>query len=198
MKRSAPTPCSLRARSEAEVTVRFRRRIQSSLFACCLLIACGCARAEFHLDDLQIAGRALGFLDKPLNGDVNAGIVYVPADPQSARQAQALKQVLGEGLRVGNVTLKPILVPVRDVSRANVALFFLTDGVAGVETKAIVDAARVKRTPCITTDLAQVRSGVCAIGIRSQPKVEILVNRAAATSTSVAFSAIFRMMITEI
>jgi len=198
MKRSAPTPCSLPARNEAPVTPRFKRRIQATLFACCLLIACGCAHAEFQLDDLQIAGRALGFLDKPLNGDVNAGIVYVPADPQSARQAEALKKLLGEGLRVGNVTLKPILVPVGEVSRANVALFLLTDGVAGVEAQAIVGAAKPKRTPCITTNLAQVRNGVCAIGIRSQPKVEILVNRAIAASTGVAFSAIFRMMITEI
>lgn len=180
------------------MTIRFERRTQSSLFACCLLIASGYARAEFQLNDLQIAGRALGFLDRPLNGDVNAGIVYVPADPQSARQAQELKQLLGEGLRVGNVTLKPILVPVGEVRRANVALFFLTDGVAGVDTQAMVDAAKPKRTPCITTDLAQVRNGVCAIGIRSQPKVEILVNRASAASTGVAFSAVFRMMITEI
>lgn len=180
------------------MTKRFKRRMQSPLFACCLLIACGCAHAEFQLSDLQIAGRALGFFDKPLNGNVNAGIVYVPADPQSARQAQALKQLLGDGLRVGNVTLKPILVPVDEVSRANVALFFLTDGIAGVDTHVIVDVAQAKRTPCITTELAQVKSGICAIGIRSQPKVEILVNRAIAASTGVAFSAVFRMMITEI
>jgi hypothetical protein len=56
---------------------------------------------------------------------------------------------------------------------------------------------RSKRIPCITTDLAKVKSGSCAIGVRSQPKIEILVNRNAATGSDLKFSAVFRMMITE-
>jgi len=50
---------------------------------------------------------------------------------------------------------------------------------------------------CLTTDLAQVRGGACAIGIRSGPRVEILVNHAAAESSGVSFSTAFRMLITE-
>lgn len=173
-------------------------RGQSFLLAGFLAIACGSARAEFTLSELQIAGRALGFLDKPLSGSVNAGIVYSPTDPRSVREAESLKSLLGEGLRVGNVTLKPVLLPLADVGRTNVAIFFLTDGVAGADGKAVAEAAKGKRTPCITSDLAEVKSGVCAIGVRAQPRVEILVNRAAAASTSLSFSAVFRMMISEI
>ena len=174
-----------------------RRPFQASLAACCLVLLCASARAQFTLNDLQIAGRALGFLEKPFSGDVKAGIVYAPDDPRSVAEADALKGLLGQGLRVGNVRLVPVLVPVAELSRTDVALFFLTTGMTDADTKSVAAAAVAKHTPCITTDLSQVRSGVCAMGVRAQPKIEIFVNRAAAASTNLAFSAVFRMMITE-
>jgi hypothetical protein len=174
-----------------------RRSFRASLAACGLVLLCASARAQFTLNDLEIAGRALGFLEKPLSGDVKAGIVYAPEDPRSVAEADALKVLLGGGLRVGSVRLVPVLVPVAELSRADVALFFLTAGIADADTKSVTAAAVAKHTPCITTDLAQVRAGVCAMGVRAQPKIEIFVNRAAAASTNLAFSAVFRMMITE-
>jgi hypothetical protein len=174
-----------------------RRPFRATLAACCLVLLCAGARAQFTLNDLQIAGRALGFLEKPLSGDVKAGIVYAPDDPRSVAEADALKGLLGQGLRVGNVRLVPVLVPVAELSRAGVALFFLTTGMTDADTKLVTAAAVAKRTPCITTDLSQVRAGVCAMGVRAQPKIEIFVNRAAAATTNLAFSAVFRMMITE-
>jgi hypothetical protein len=171
-----------------------RRRLRQLLLFCAVL-ACGAAHAAFTLSDLQIAGRALGFLDKPVQGQVTAGIVYSPANPQSTREAEALKEMLGDGLRIGNVTLRPLLIPVTDLQHSTAALFLLTDGVE--DAVSLADAARIKRIPCITTDLTQVKSGHCAIGVRSQPKIEILVNRNAAAGTDLKFSAVFRMMITE-
>jgi ABC-type uncharacterized transport system substrate-binding protein len=158
-------------------------------------LASGTAHAQFAMSDLQIAGRALGFLDKPLQGEVVAGIVYSPTNAQSASEAESLKRLLGDGLRIGNVTLKPVLVPVADVEHATAALFLLTGGVDDVNR--VADAARLRRIPCITTDLARVKSGACAIGILSQPKIEILVNRSAAAGSHLSFSTVFRMMITE-
>jgi hypothetical protein len=163
---------------------------------CCVVLAFGTAHAQFTMSDLQIAGRALGFLDKPLQGQVTAGIVYSPANPQSAREAEALKDMLGDGLKIGNVTLRPVLVAAADVQHSTAALFLLTDGIDDLTP--VADAARTKQIPCITTDLAKVKSGNCAIGVRSQPKIEILVNRNAATGSQLSFSAVFRMMITEI
>ena len=171
-----------------------RRRLRS-FFLICAAFASGAAHAEFTLSDLQIAGRALGFLDKPVQGQVTAGIIYSPANPQSAREAQALKDLLGDGLRIGNVTLRPVLVPVADIQHSSAALFLLTGGVE--DSALLADAARIKRIPCMTTDLAKVKSGSCAIGVRSQPKIEILVNRNAAAGSDLKFSAVFRMMITE-
>jgi hypothetical protein len=173
-----------------------RRSIRWLLLVFGAVAVCGTAHAEFALNDLQIAGRALGFLDKPLQGEVVAAIVYSPDNPQSAREALAMKDLLGDGLRIGNVTLKPLLIPVGDLARAPAALLLLTDGVDDVGR--VAAAARLRRIPCITTDLAKVRSGACAIGIRTQPKIEILVNRSAAADTHLSFSTVFRMMITEI
>jgi hypothetical protein len=42
-----------------------------------------------------------------------------------------------------------------------------------------------------------VRDGTCAIGVRSHPRVEILVNHAAAEASGIRFSTSFRMLITE-
>ena len=179
------------------MTSVFTHPFRAALAACCLVLLSAAARAQFTLSDLQIAGRALGFLEKPFSGDVKAGIVYTPEDPRSVAEANALKALLGDGLRVGNVKLVPVLVPVAELSRADVALFFLTAGITDAGTKSVTAAAVAKHTPCITTDLAQVRAGVCAMGVRAQPKIEIFVNRAAAASTNLAFSAVFRIMITE-
>jgi hypothetical protein len=166
------------------------------LLLCFAVLASGTAHAQFTMSDLQIAGRALGFLDKPMQGQVIAGIVYSPANPQSVREAEALKDMLGDGLRIGNVTLRPVLVAAAEVQHSTAALFLLTDGVDDLTL--VADASRTKKIPCITTDLAKVKSGHCAIGVRSQPKIEILVNRTAATGSQLSFSAVFRMMITEI
>jgi hypothetical protein len=177
-------------------TASFARRGARLLLLCCAVLAFGTAHAQFTMSDLQIAGRALGFLDKPMHGEVTAGIVYSPANPQSMREAGALKDMLGDGLRIGNVTLKPALVTAAEAQHSTAALFLLTDGVDDLAL--VADAARVKRIPCITTDLEKVKVGHCAIGVRSQPKIEILVNRAAAAGSQLSFSAVFRMMITEI
>jgi hypothetical protein len=172
-----------------------RRRLRIFLLFCAV-IASGAAHAEFTLPDLQIAGRALGFLDKPVQGQVIAGIVYSPGNPQSAREAEALKDMLGEGLKIGNVTLRPVLIPVAELRHSTAALFLLTGGVE--DAALLTGTARSKQIPCITTDLAKVKSGSCAIGVLSQPKIEILVNRNAAANSDLKFSAVFRMMITEI
>jgi hypothetical protein len=171
-----------------------RRRLQSLLLLCAIF-ASGTAHGQFTLSDLQVAGRALGFLDRPIQGEVTAGIVYSQGNAQSAREAEELKEMLGEGLRIGNLTLRPVLLPVTDLQHATTALFLLTNGVENVAL--VAETARLRRIPCITTDLAIVRSGNCAIGVRSQPKIEILVNRNAAIGSQLSFSAVFRMMITE-
>ena len=153
--------------------------------------------AQVSAMDIQVAGRALSFLAKPLTGDVTVGIVYSLTNAGSQQAAQNLQKQLGSGLQVGNLTLKPELVTVAEAARANVGFFFLTPGL-GTEAAVMPDITQAKHIPCVTTDLTQVKAGRCTVGVSSAPKIEIVVNRAAAAASGTAFSTVFRMMITEI
>jgi ABC-type uncharacterized transport system substrate-binding protein len=144
-------------------------------------------------DDLMIAARALGFLQNPPTGQVRVGVVYAPNVPRSVDEADNLDRMLGSGLKVGTLVLLPAKVKIDDVASASVGLFLLADYV-GSDGSRLASAAKAKRIPCVTADIAAVESGYCAMGVRSQPRIEIVVNRAAAES----FATVFRMLITEI
>ena len=161
-----------------------------------MLSAAPPAFADVGDNEVKIAARALGFLEKPLTGVVRVGIVVAPDDPQSSRDAIALQSIMNNGLRVGSLTLKPVMVPIDGIDGANVDLLFLTEGLGARASKA-GDFGRAKRIPCITLDIDQVRNGNCAIGVKSNPRVEILVDRDAATLSGVSFAGAFKMLITE-
>lgn len=167
------------------------------LLVCCAGLQAAPAQADVTAGDLQIMGRALGFLDKPMSGEVTVGIVYASDNAQSAQEAEELQRMLAGGLRVGSVLLKPVPVALEHLPQARVDVLFLTGGL-GVQAKSVGIASSTRQLPCITADLSQVRSGRCAVGVSAQPTVEILVNRAAALASGTAFSTLFRMMINEI
>lgn len=169
----------------------------TTLCAASLILAAGPATALVMPQDVQIAARALGFLAKPPSGEVQVAVVYAEDSPQSLEDAHHLMQILAPGLTVGNITLEPTLVPVNRLARAQAGLIFLAPGI-GSEGSLVAAASRSLHVPCVTTDLSQVRSGNCAIGIRSAPQIQILVNHAAAAASGTTFSTIFRVMITEL
>ena len=148
------------------------------------------------LNDLQIAVRALGFTNNPPSGNLSVGIVYVDSIPNSVNEAHELQDILGDGLQVGNLYLKPVMVPINAVENANVGLFFMTEGM-GSNGQGVLSASNQKQILCVTTDVTQVIRGLCALGVKSQPKIEILVNRSAAANSGITFSSAFSMMITE-
>ena len=174
------------------------RRLTKGLALCATaVLSAAPAWAQISPMDVQVAGRALSFLAKPLTGEVTMGIVYSPNNAQSLQDARELEKQMGSGLRVGNLTLKPALIAVGEAARANVGLFFVTPG-TGSDAAALLEITQTKHIPCVTTDLSQVTAGRCAVGVRSTPKIEIVVNRTAAAASGTTFSTVFRMMITEI
>ncbi len=174
-------------------------RVPTSLVTLCALCVCfvmsASAFAEITPTDLQVAARALSFMERPLAGSVRVGILYSPGSPRSVREAEALRDLLGSGLKAGKLVLKPSLVSIHDAAAAKVDLFFLAGFVGSVEA----NAARISglQVPCVTTDIAQVEGGACLMGVRSSPKVQIMINRAAAKDSGIAFATVFRVMITE-
>jgi len=155
------------------------------------------ARAQVTQSDLLVAGRALGFVNNLKQEDVRIGIVYDPGIARSAQEAAEISAMMAGGLRVGGLFLKPVMIPIDMLTSAGVEALFLTDGL-GTEAARVDRTSRKRKLPCITFDLAQVRNGNCAMGVRSRPKVEVFVNRAAADATGMDLAAVFRIMITEI
>jgi hypothetical protein len=155
------------------------------------------AAADISETDLQLAARTLTFMEQPLSGRVRLGIVYSSASPRSLNQAQALAAQLESGLIVGNIELRPVLVPIERADTADVDLFLMTEFLPPESSHLATISAR-RQITCVTTDIRQVESGACAIAIRSQPKIEIIVNREAAANSGVRFATAFRVMVTEL
>jgi hypothetical protein len=155
------------------------------------------AAAEVSDTTLLVAARALSFLQHPLQGEVIVGIVYQPGNAQSALEARQLDARMEDGFRAGQLVLRSRLIALDELANYNVGLYFLTSELGHAAT-ALAQLNRSRKIPCVTTDIAQVRDGNCAMGVQALPRVEILVNRAAAAASGMNFSAAFRVMITEL
>jgi hypothetical protein len=155
------------------------------------------AAAEVTQTDLLVAGRAIGFMDNLKRGDVRVGIVYDPGVAQSAQQASELNAMMGAGLHIGSLVLRPVMLPIGRLGSDNSDLFFLTEGL-GAEAAKVGRASRAHKISCITFDLTQVHNGNCTMGVQTQPKIEVFVNRAAARESGTDLAGVFRIMITEI
>ena len=174
--------------------LRFVRRPVLTLAA---LLTASSAWSQVSEMDFLVAGRAIGFIDSLPAGQLNVGIVYLPGNAQSEQQAHELAALMGDGRRVGNYVLKPVPLPVDKLGNGSIGLLFLTQGVGTAAAK-VASASRGRKIPCITYDIAQVRAGNCTIAVRTEPRIEVLVNRTSADACGAEFAAVFRMMITEI
>ncbi len=92
--------------------VRQVRRCLIGAIGIAVCFAVAPARAAVTETDVLVAGRALGFIGNLGGGNTEVGIVYLPGDAQSEQQAHEFAAALGDGLRVGNLILKPVLVPI--------------------------------------------------------------------------------------
>ncbi|PMU90051.1 hypothetical protein, partial [Pseudomonas sp. GP01-A4] len=60
--------------------------------------------------DIQVAGRALGFLENSPSGHTVVAIIFDPSKPATVAQKDAIMAALGSGLSAGSATLvgKPV------------------------------------------------------------------------------------------
>jgi len=146
--------------------------------------------------DLQVAGRALTFLENGPTGHAVLGVVFDPAKPASVAEKNAVMAALGGGYAAGAVTLVGRPVEADEVAgAAGVNALYVT---GGVNYAAVGAVAKARKLITIGSSPACVGSGACVMGVTTDPKVEITVNRAAAAAVGAAFKAAFRMMIKEI
>jgi hypothetical protein len=151
--------------------------------------------ASLSAHDLQVLGRALAFAQPAPSGTQTLAIAYDSGNPASRGDAEALARLIGNGLRAGAAVLQPRLVDTASLAAGGFAVVLAAEGAAGEPVQA---ATRREKVLCVTADFAAVQAGSCVMAIRSEPRVEILVNHAAAAAAGIEFAAAFRMMIREI
>jgi hypothetical protein len=144
--------------------------------------------------ELQILGGAIAFMQPPPAGGPIA-VVYVASDPASRRDAEAIAGEIGNGLKVGSMRLSAMVVDAGMLASSGFAMVITAAGANGPVVGAAVRAAH---RLCVTADLAAVQAGTCTMGIRTEPRVEIILNHATAAASGIEFPVALRMMIHEI
>lgn len=168
------------------------------LYAAVVALALAAPMAA-HADaakNLGVAGRALTFLENGPTGKATLGVVFDPSKPASVAEKNAIMAAIGGGYAAGALTLVGKPVEAGEIGGVSgVQALYVT---GGVNYAAVGAAAKAKKIITIGSDPACVRSGACAMGVATDPKVDITVNRATAAAVGASFKAAFRMMINEI
>lgn len=145
--------------------------------------------------DLDILGRALGFVEGGPTGTVAAAIIHDPSNADSMAHADELMALLGGGLSVGKLTLQGSLTDITAGAGGSTPLAFVTRGITSHESGYFSAAAG--NGTIVVGELSCVEAGNCVISVTSSPSVKIYVSKTASGKASVAFADAFRMMITE-
>ena len=143
--------------------------------------------------DAKVIAKAIGFIE---NGPKGALDVAVVTDG-GASKADADAFVSHAAGVTGDVTLKPTIVAPGALAGSNAKVVFVPQGMSG-SYAAIASAAASKKMITTTNDAGCVAAQKCAIGVVSDPKVDITVSKAAAAASGVTFGSAFSMMIKEV
>lgn len=153
------------------------------------------SEASLSRRDVQVAARALGFLQPPPAGEVWVAVVFAPGDAASRRDAERIAALFGEGLRAEGAVLRARAVAADALGAGGHAALIAAAGAPG---EALMATARAQRIACVTATLEQVETGRCTLWVRSEPRVQIAVSRAAAQASGLGLAAAFRMMVREL
>lgn len=154
------------------------------------------AKAATTEKDLQVVARAAAFTEGLSKGTLTAAVAYDAGSAASKADADNIVSIIGGGLSASGVTLKPVLVSSGSLGGLSGANIVIVASDSGSAQGSIFSAAGNKLT--VSSDMSCVKNAKCVMGVASAPKVEIVVNRNAASGAGVSFAQAFRMMISEI
>lgn len=140
-------------------------------------------------------GRAVAFMAPSPAADSFVAIAYVTGNAASRQDAEAIASLIGGGVQAGKILLRPKLIDTSSLAAGGFAVVIAAAGANGPQLSAGAQGARAL---CVTTEIAAVRAGLCAMAITSAPRVQIVVNHAVSAAAGIEFAAAFRMMIREI
>ncbi len=174
-----------------------RRRLPG--FAVLLLLAGAAPRAvmaaSLSSQEVQVLGKALAFMQPLPPGATTIAVVYAAGDARSHADAEQIAAEIGNGFQIGTVVLKPQVIDTAALATSDPAVIVTATGANG---DAVLDASRAQHALCVTSALAAVQSGSCTMSIRSNPRVEIVLNAEAARAAGVGFPIAFHMMVREL
>jgi len=163
-------------------------------FACLLLSDAGHATT---LNELKVGVRVFDFLKSAPHGRTPLAIIYDGRNRASVDDARAILEWVNSGVRSIKAELIPSLVDVHHLDEAIGYRIAVVAGGTEAHDDLIRDYALKNLVLTVSSDLSCMRSGSCAVGIASTPRVEVVINRAVALSCGVEFSEAFRLMVRE-
>jgi hypothetical protein len=140
--------------------------------------------------DAAVVARAVSFVQGGPTGEVSVAVVDGPG-------ADAAVAAFGSGVAAGAVTLKARKVPLSALAGSGAKVVLVPEGQSGVHAE-VAEIAKRMRALTVSSELSCVQAGHCVMGVRAEPRVEIVVSRAAAAANGVAFQSAFRVMIREL
>lgn len=154
------------------------------------------AAEDITLQDMQVVGRAISFVEGAKRQQVSLAVVFDPSSPASVHEMEAVLASLGRGVDVGGRVLSAVAVEQGRLGSARpVDAVFST---VGVDQDLLRGHLQRSGTPCFTVTAAQVRDGACIVAIRSRPSVSISFSSRNASAAGVRFATAFIMMVREL
>ncbi len=157
------------------------------------------AYAEITSRDIQVAARAIAFLSTKPKGVRATAIIYDQANAASKAEADSLSKLLSASAGTGKVKFSaPKLVDISSLAdMSGVEIAFLTSGLTG-QHSSIAEAASTANVLTVSVELDCARQGLCVLGIQSQPKVEMLISKKAASQAGKQFLPTLLMLAKEV
>lgn len=168
---------------------------KSVLFALGLMLISPDASAATQ-KDIQILGRALGFIENGPSGDVKIGIVTDSGNAASLAEANEILAIIGSGLKSGKINLQAEKLSASAAAGSTHPVLYFTEGTSGSHAS-VFNAVSAKGTVTVSTHDSCLNASQCVMVVKSVPKVDIKVSSAAAGASGVSFGSAFRMMISE-
>jgi hypothetical protein len=162
-----------------------------------MLLGLPVAQAEVTAKDVQLMLKVVGFLTPPVSGSVAMAIVYDSGNPDSKKDADALKGLL-DAAQGGPIVPAAKLYSQSELGSLEGKVVIVTVGLAPAALDAVAAAAQTHKMLTMSTDPTCARGGKCVLSVRTSPKVEILFNSGVAQGAGIEFQPTFRMMMTGV
>lgn len=184
------------ARPQRGCAYRCHRRFALAVLTAWVVVGAP-ALAASSPRDLQLLAQTIGFLRDPPTGTIEVGIVYPPGSTVGRDEAEQIAREFQGGVHAGSVTLLPRIVTPGTAKHDPALKVLILTTAALPEAGSLAEAMAGRGVLTTAFGPAAVRSDALVMAIRSEPHVEIYLNRAAAQTTGTEFSTAFRMMIQE-